>query len=159
VNLPGLADPIVAIFDGGSEKSIISYDVYMALDPMSRPKLQPSTESLRGLWSEARIPVGEIVILIKIPDLRVAVEYKVTVEMGMDVPLLLDSTFMAYAGIQNDFGRQELVRKGIKAKTTRRVSRANSCRGVTLQQEWFVPSHSRTLVPGVIKDRSIPVKE
>ena len=159
VTLPGLQDPVLAIFDGGAEVSIISYDLYTSLDPLIRPKLLPSQNRIRGMWSESHIPVGEVILPVKIPDLHVTVEYRFAVEMEVDVPLLLDSSFMAYAGISNNFEHHELRRKGLSAKAARRVTRVVTCRRITLAENWILPPHSRSLLPGSVKDHKILEEE
>ena len=152
VKLPGLQTSVLAIFDGGAEVSIISYDLYMALDPLTRPKLLPSQQRIRGMWSDTHVPVGEIILPVTIPGLQCTIEYRFAVEMGVDVPLLLDSSFMAHAGISNHFGEHELERKGIRARSARHITRVVTCRRITLANDWFIPPNSRTLVPGSVKD-------
>ena len=50
VTIEGLGYPIKGIFDGGAETCIMSFAVYMAIDPRVRPTLRASEQQVRGVF-------------------------------------------------------------------------------------------------------------
>ena len=149
VNVPGAPAPILALYDGGAEVCVMSESVYNTLSP--RPPLRPTAHTVRGLFSGYHEPLGICTMQIDVESLGITVEYDVVIDR-MDEPLILDSSFMHYAGIVLDYGKQQL-QHGAKVvpavvgmcRTSGRVRR------LSVQQNWTVPAHSRQLVPGKIQ--------
>ena len=146
----GSTTKVLAVCDGGAEVALISKNLYDKLEP--QPKLRPTAEQVKGLYGPNHSPLGECTILIEIPELAVAIEYDVVVD-EIEEDLLIDAAMMHHAGIQLKYDEQELCRKNKTVKGVARLRRgAYKARRVCLQKDWVVPSRSRQLVPGRVKD-------
>ena len=145
----GLQTPLLAIYDGGAEVSVVSEQVYLQMSP--RPELRPTTQTIRGLFGPSHNPLGVCTMKIELPDLEVIVEYDVVVDK-MDETLLLDAGFMHHADIVLDYGQKELRRGEHTVKAVEGESRGNNrVRRLAVKQTWTVPARSHQLVPGKIQ--------
>jgi len=149
VTLPGIGVPLDAIFDGGAETCILSYDVYMAMDPRVQPILRPSEQHVRGMFSDTHTPIGEVTLSVTIPSLGVIVEYDFIVDnTSTSEPLIIDNSFMVYAGIDNHY-RSGCLKRGSKtAQVAKRLSRVTTCRRITLAEQRTLGPHTRPWCQG-----------
>ena len=161
VVIPGLSQPVGAVFDGGAEVCMLSYETYLSIDADFRPPLRPSSEQVRGVFSDSHTPIGEITLQVTIPSLKVVVEYDFLVDhTGSDEPMIIDNSFMVYAGIDNLYESSSLRRGKHTIQVTRRVSRHPTCRRITLSMTRTIAPGSRVLVPGRVRDqRSLSLED
>ena len=141
-----------ALFDGGAETALISAQLYFSIDPQIRPPLRSTGETVSGLFptdgsGEVTCihPMGEVTLQIGIPDLNLCVEYDFIV-VPMSDHLILDSSFMSYAEIENHYNSKTLKRKSKIVKCHSRVSRVKTCRRILLKNLEIIPPASRTIV-------------
>ena len=149
VTIEGLGHPIKGIFDGGAETCIMSFAVYMAIDPRVRPTLRASEQQVRGVFGVEHTPLGEITLKMGIPSLHLVAEYDVIVD-NIEDDLILDNSFMVHAQIDNLYAQGKLVRGPHSTKAIPCVSRVKQCRRISLQQSVIVAPHSRQILPGKI---------
>ena len=66
---------MVAIFNGVAEACFLSQEVYMAMDPETRPPLHPSSLEVRGAFgTSTHRPIGELTLTVTIPELHLKVD-------------------------------------------------------------------------------------
>ena len=149
VQVRGLENSTLAVYDGGADVAVMSYRLYQQLEP--RPELRESSDTIQGIFGPRHNPKGECTVQITIPELSVVVEYDVVVD-DVEEDLLIDASMMHHAGIQLKYDSKELVRKGKIAKAVCRLNRQdNKARRLTLQRDWIIPPGTRQLVAGQVK--------